>query len=95
MERVGVLLLMTLEEFLEYISTWPSSQASPMRLAVADAMRRSCTRPLATVGIPVIMDKLLAHRKQLNPRPGLTLFVLRAFAIALSEMPQGCRLSHW
>jgi len=28
-----------LETFLEYISEWPSSPASPMRLAVADAMR--------------------------------------------------------
>ena len=28
------------------------------------------------------MDKLLAHRKSQNPKPGLTLYVLRAFAVA-------------
>jgi hypothetical protein len=41
-----------LERFLDYLEAWPSTQASPMRLAVADAMRRSWTRPLATVGFP-------------------------------------------
>ncbi|MGJ8656346.1 MAG: dihydrolipoamide acetyltransferase family protein [Akkermansiaceae bacterium] len=76
-----------LEGFLEYISEWPASPASPMRLAVADAMRRSWTRPLATVGHPVIMDKLLDHRRAQNPKPGLTLYVLRAFALALAEFP--------
>ncbi len=76
-----------LEKFLNYISEWPSSPASPMRLAVADAMRRSWTRPLATVGHPVVMDKLLDHRRSQNPKPGLTLYVLRAFAIALAEIP--------
>ena len=30
-----------LEEFLEYVSQWPHRKASSMRLAVADAMRRS------------------------------------------------------
>lgn len=76
-----------LEGFLEYISEWPASPASPMRLAVADAMRRSWTRPLATVGHPVVMDKLLDHRRAQNPKPGLTLYVLRAFALALAEFP--------
>ncbi|MDB6079274.1 MAG: catalytic domain of component of various dehydrogenase complexe, partial [Akkermansiaceae bacterium] len=38
-----------LEKFIDYINTWPSSNASPMRLAVADAMRRSWSRPLASV----------------------------------------------
>ena len=38
-----------LENFLDYIQGWPHSTASPMRLAVADAMRRSWTRPLASV----------------------------------------------
>lgn len=76
-----------LEKFLEYVDEWPSSTASPMRLAVADAMRRSWTRPLATVGRPVAMDRLLKYRKQQNPKPGLTLYVLRALALALKEMP--------
>ena len=83
----GRVTVKDLEGFLEYISEWPSSPASPMRLAVADAMRRSWTRPLATVGHPVVMDKLLDHRRAQNPKPGLTLYVLRAFALALAEFP--------
>jgi len=76
-----------LERFLDYLQAWPSSTASPMRLAVADAMRRSWTRPLATVGRPVLMDRLLDHRRVQSPKPGLTLYLLRAFALALKESP--------
>ena len=76
-----------LELFLEYISDWPESTASPMRLAVADAMRRSWSRPLASVGLPIVLDPVLEHRSRQTPKPGLTLYVLRAFAIALSEQP--------
>ena len=76
-----------LEQFLEYISGWPESTASPMRLAVADAMRRSWSRPLASVGLPVVLDPVLEHRSRQDPKPGLTLYVLRAFAIALAEQP--------
>ena len=76
-----------LERFLDYLQAWPSSTASPMRLAVADAMRRSWTRPLATVGRPVLMDRLLDHRRAQSPKPGLTLYLLRAFALALKESP--------
>jgi pyruvate/2-oxoglutarate dehydrogenase complex dihydrolipoamide acyltransferase (E2) component len=56
-----------------------------MRVAVADAMRRSWTRPLATVALPVCFDPLFAHRKTSNPKPGPALYALRALAIALSE----------
>jgi pyruvate/2-oxoglutarate dehydrogenase complex dihydrolipoamide acyltransferase (E2) component len=56
-----------------------------MRVAVADAMRRSWTRPIATVGMPVAMDVLLAHRKAQEQKPGPALYALRALAIALSE----------
>jgi pyruvate/2-oxoglutarate dehydrogenase complex dihydrolipoamide acyltransferase (E2) component len=76
-----------LERFLDYLEEWPSSNASPMRLAVADAMRRSWTRPLATVGLPVMLDRVLDHRRAQNPKPGLTLYLLRAFALALTEQP--------
>jgi len=76
-----------LERFLDYLDEWPSSQASPMRLAVADAMRRSWTRPLATVGRPILLDRLLEHRRVQTPKPGLTLYLLRAFALALTENP--------
>ncbi len=76
-----------LERFLDYLEAWPSTQASPMRLAVADAMRRSWTRPLATVGLPVLLDRVLEHRRTHEPKPGLTLYMLRAFALALTENP--------
>jgi pyruvate/2-oxoglutarate dehydrogenase complex dihydrolipoamide acyltransferase (E2) component len=76
-----------LERFLDYLEAWPSVPASPMRLAVADAMRRSWTRPLATVGLPVLLDRLLQHRREQTKKPGLTLYLLRAFAIALKEQP--------
>ncbi len=76
-----------LEKFLDYIDTWPRSNASPMRMGVADSMRRSWTRPLASVGHPLVMDKLLHHRKSLASKPGPTLYVLRAFAIAIAENP--------
>ena len=76
-----------LERFLEYIDTWPRTKASPMRLAVADAMRRSWTRPLATVARPLVMDKILNHRKSQTPKPGPALYILRALALALAENP--------
>jgi len=83
----GRVTVADLEKFIDYIQTWPSSNASPMRLAVADAMRRSWTRPLATVGLPVRLDRVLEHRRNQEPKPGLTLYVLRAFALALVEDP--------
>ena len=76
-----------LEQFLEYISSWPHSQASPMRLSVADSMRRSWTRPLASVGRPVALENLLSYRRSLDPKPPLTIFLLRAFGKALAEEP--------
>lgn len=76
-----------LERFLEYLEVMPSTHASPMRLTVADAMRRSWTRPLATVGLPAVLDRVLEHRRSHMPKPGLTLYLLRAFALALMENP--------
>jgi len=76
-----------LEHFLEYVDRWPHSQASSMRLSVADSMRRSWTRPLASVGRPVELDRLLAYRRELDPKPPLTVFFVRAFGEALAEVP--------
>jgi pyruvate/2-oxoglutarate dehydrogenase complex dihydrolipoamide acyltransferase (E2) component len=73
------------EKFITHLEQQKMSGASSMRVAVADAMRRSWTRPLATVGLPVIVDAILAHRKNQNPKPGPALYALRALAIALSE----------
>jgi pyruvate/2-oxoglutarate dehydrogenase complex dihydrolipoamide acyltransferase (E2) component len=78
----------TVEDFEKYISSLEKhkmSGASSMRVAVADAMRRSWTRPLATVGLPVVIDALLLHRKNSNPKPGPALYALRALGIALAE----------
>jgi len=78
----------TIEDFEKYISNLDKQKLTPassMRVAVADAMRRSWTRPLATVGMPVNMDPLLAHRKAQTDKPGPALYGLRALAIALSE----------
>lgn len=73
------------EKFLTQIEKQIVSPASSMRVAVADSMRRSWTRPLATVALPVNIDPLLAHRKASNPKPGPALYALRALAIALGE----------
>lgn len=73
------------EKFIAHLEKQKMSGASTMRVAVADAMRRSWTRPLATVGLPVQLDSVLAHRKKSDPKPGPALYALRALAIALSE----------
>lgn len=78
----------TIQDFEKYIASLEQhklTQASPMRVAVADAMRRSWTRPLATVGLPVCLDAMFAHRKRAEPKPGPALYALRALAIALTE----------
>ncbi len=73
------------EKFLTKLEEHKLSPASTMRVAVADAMRRSWTRPIATVGSSVALDLLLAHRKASDPKPGPALYALRALAIALGE----------
>ncbi len=73
------------EKFLAALDQHKLSPASSMRVAVADAMRRSWTRPLATVGMPVNIDKLLAHRRSSSVKPGPALYALRALALALGE----------
>jgi len=75
-----------LERFLEDIERNRITPASSMRVAVADAMRRSATRPLATVVLPVRLDAMLTHRKAQAPhKAGPALYAMRALAIALSE----------
>ncbi|MGC8743291.1 MAG: dihydrolipoamide acetyltransferase family protein [Verrucomicrobiia bacterium] len=73
------------ERYIAYIEKQKQTKASSMRVAVADAMRRSWTRPLATVGLYASLDKILQHRKGLLPKPGPSLYGLRALAIALAE----------
>ncbi len=81
----GRLTVQDFEKFISDLEKRRLSPASSMRVAVADAMRRSWTRPLATVGLPVRMDAVLAHRKASDPKPGPTLYALRALALALAE----------
>lgn len=81
----GRVTIQDFEKFIANLQQHELTQASPMRVAVADAMRRSWTRPLATVALPVGFDPLLEHRKRCQPRPGPALYALRALAIALSE----------
>jgi pyruvate/2-oxoglutarate dehydrogenase complex dihydrolipoamide acyltransferase (E2) component len=81
----GRVTIQDFEKFITNLEQHKLSQASTMRVAVADAMRRSWTRPLATVALPVCFDPMLAHRKVSNPKPGPALYGLRALAVALAE----------
>jgi pyruvate/2-oxoglutarate dehydrogenase complex dihydrolipoamide acyltransferase (E2) component len=81
----GRVTIQDFEKFIANLEKHKLSQASTMRVAVADAMRRSWTRPLATVALPVCFDPLLNHRKASNPKPGPALYAMRALALALAE----------
>ena len=76
-----------LEAFLGNIDNLKSSEASAIRTGVADAMRRSWNRPLATIGSSVNLDPLLLDRKSRDPKPGPALYGVRALALALAENP--------
>jgi pyruvate/2-oxoglutarate dehydrogenase complex dihydrolipoamide acyltransferase (E2) component len=81
----GRVTIQDFEKFLANLEKHKLSQASTMRVAVADAMRRSSARPLATVALPVHLDPMLAHRRSAQPKPGPALYALRALAVALGE----------
>ncbi len=81
----GRVTIQDFEKFIASLEKHRLTRASSMRVAVADAMRRSWTRPLATVALPVCFDALLQHRKICTPKPGPALYALRALAIALAE----------
>jgi pyruvate/2-oxoglutarate dehydrogenase complex dihydrolipoamide acyltransferase (E2) component len=81
----GRVTIQDFEKFIANLEQHRLGQASSMRVAVADAMRRSWTRPLATAALPLCFDPLLNHRKNCSPRPGPALYFLRALALALAE----------
>jgi pyruvate/2-oxoglutarate dehydrogenase complex dihydrolipoamide acyltransferase (E2) component len=83
----GRVTIKDLENFLSAIEQQPSEKPSAIRTGVADAMRRSWTRPLATVGLSVCLDPVLSDRKKRDPKPGPALYALRALALALAEQP--------
>jgi len=83
----GRVTIKDLENFLSGIESQPAEKPSAIRTGVADAMRRSWTRPLATVGVSVCLDPVLQDRAKRDPKPGPALYVLRALALALAEQP--------
>jgi len=83
----GRVTVKDLESFLSEIEKQPTEKPSAIRTGVADAMRRSWTRPLATVGLSFCLDPVLKHRATLDPKPGPALYALRALALALKEQP--------
>ncbi len=85
--NAGRVTIKDLENFLGSIQEHPTEQASAIRTGVADAMRRSWTRPLATVGVSVCLDPVLQDRAKRDPKPGPALYALRALALALAEQP--------
>ncbi|NCF93399.1 MAG: 2-oxo acid dehydrogenase subunit E2 [Verrucomicrobiaceae bacterium] len=78
----------TVEDFDSFVAEIEQNKmtpASPMRIAVADSMRRSWSRPLATVGSPIVLDALLDHRRTAQQKAGPALYLIRALALALAE----------
>ena len=84
----GRVTIKDLENFLSGIEGLSAEKPSAIRTGVADAMRRSWTRPLATVGLSVCLDPVLEDRSKRDPKPGPALYVLRALALALAEQPE-------
>ncbi|MGZ5019911.1 MAG: 2-oxo acid dehydrogenase subunit E2 [Chthoniobacterales bacterium] len=85
--NAGRVTIKDLENFLGGIEGQSAEKPSAIRTGVADAMRRSWTRPLATVGLSVCLDPVLQDRAKRNPKPGPALYALRALALALAEQP--------
>src|SRR5919197_3615319 len=76
-----------LENFLQKIENQTAHEASAIRAGVADAMRRSWTRPLSTIGSSVNLDPVLQDRRSRDSKPGPGLYAVRALALALAEAP--------
>ena len=76
-----------LENFIQKIENQTAHEASAIRAGVADAMRRSWTRPLSTIGSSVNLDPVLEDRQSRESKPGPGLYALRALALALAEAP--------
>ncbi len=81
------LTIKDLENYLRQLESQTTTEASAIRAGVAEAMRRSWSRPLATIGSSVNLDPVLEDRRKREPKPGPALYALRALALALSENP--------
>jgi pyruvate/2-oxoglutarate dehydrogenase complex dihydrolipoamide acyltransferase (E2) component len=77
-----------LERYLQELENSPTKRASGLRQAVAEAMRRSWSRPLVTIGLGLALGPILEHRRHLTPIPGPALYVAKALALGLAENPQ-------
>jgi pyruvate/2-oxoglutarate dehydrogenase complex dihydrolipoamide acyltransferase (E2) component len=84
----GRLTAADIEKYLAQLEELETQKASGLRQTIADAMRRSWSRPLATIGVAFSLEPLLAHRKQFKTPPGPALYVAKALAIALAETPR-------
>lgn len=76
------------EKFMTYVDGWPSRKASPMRRSVASSMQRTWRRPIASAGRPIYMAPVMLHRRNHPRKPGITLYFVRALALALAESPE-------
>src|ERR1700736_3772541 len=75
--NAGRVTVKDLENFLGGLEGQPAEKPSAIRTGVADAMRRSWTRPLATVGLSACLDPVLEDRAKRDPKPGPALYALR------------------
>jgi pyruvate/2-oxoglutarate dehydrogenase complex dihydrolipoamide acyltransferase (E2) component len=86
--RAGRVTVRDFETYLESFDGLPSRKCSSLRLGVADSMRRSWSRPLATVGTSLNLEPILAHRRQGGASAaGVALYLVRALGVALGENP--------
>ena len=84
----GRITIEDFENFMNYVDGWPSRPASPMRRSVAGSMQRTWRRPIASAGCPIYMAPIILHRRNHPRKPGVTLYFLRALALALAEAPE-------
>ncbi len=84
----GRITIEDFENFINYVDGWPSRPASPMRRSVAGSMQRTWRRPIASAGRPIYMAPIILHRRNHPRKPGVTLYFLRALALALAEAPE-------
>ncbi len=85
----GRMTIEDFENFMNFVDGWPSKQASPMRRSVANSMQRTWRRPIASASRPIFMAPIILHRRrQGDKKPGITLYFVRALALALAESRQ-------
>ena len=84
----GRITIEDFESLITYADQYPSRKVSSMRKSVADSMLRTWKRPIASAGRPIFMAPILLHRKSQQRKPGITLYFVRALALALAKSPE-------